>query len=95
MSIGTCEQNSVWSTWDDRDDPSATGDWELLHVRHDARDLCANPIGAEARIIGNSDLLTSQNVQFTLGGLICQNTEQQPNEGCFDYEVRFCCASNY
>ena len=93
MSIGTCEQNSGWSTWDDRDDPSATGDWELLHLRHDARDLCAKPTGAEARIIGNSDLVTSQNVLLTLEGFICQNNNQQSNEGCLDYEVRFCCAS--
>ena len=64
MKIGECE-NGEWTSWDDRDDPSATGDWEPLYLGT-AAEICDFPIAAEARIIGSSDLFTTQNVQLTL-----------------------------
>ena len=92
MSIGTC-RNGDWTSWDDRDDPSATGDWELLYLGSASRE-CKFPVAAEARIIGSADLMTTQNVQLTLEGFICQNDNQPSNEACFDYEIRYCCESN-
>ena len=90
LDVGTCnERTSFWTTWNDRDNPSATGDWELLHLRPDARLLCRDPLAAQARVVGTTALETTQNVSLTQTGLSCINAENP--EGCFDYEVRFCC----
>ena len=90
LDIGTCdEQTSTWSSWNDRDDPSATGDWELLHLRPDAHRLCEAASGVQARVVGSLDMTTTQTVSLTLVGLSCINVQQA--DGCLDYEVRFCC----
>jgi len=74
LVIGEC--NGTWSSWDDRDDPSATGDWELLHLRHDAKELCTEPTAVEARVVGTTQMTTTQNVALSLTGLSCQNDNQ-------------------
>ena len=90
LDIGQC--GGTWSSWDDRDQPSGTGDWELLDYRSDASDICTNPVAAQGRIVGQTDMVTSQMVQLTLNGLICKNADQSTHESCLDYEARFCCA---
>ena len=89
LSIGKC--SGTWSTWDDRDNPSGTGDWENLVDRHDVEQICENPIAVEARIVSSQIMVTSQNVQLTLAGLVCKNENQPAGEYCLDYEARFCC----
>ena len=89
LSIGEC--SGTWSSWNNRDNPGATGDWELLTSRHDANELCEHPMASQARIKGSGKTVTTQNVQLTLTGLICVNENQPSGENCLDYEARFCC----
>merc|ERR1712130_860200 len=88
MSEGAC--TGKWSAWDDRDNPSGTGDWELLSDRHDFPSLCETPMAAQARIISTGSMVTDQHVTFGLNGLSCKNSDQ-PHGNCYDYEVRVCC----
>ena len=88
LTIGECD--AKWSSWNDRDNPSATGDWELIHLREDYSNLCAAPEAAQARIVGTGETHTTQNIEFGVNGLVCKNADQQ-GELCLDYEVRFCC----
>ena len=92
LAIGVCYGS--WSSWNDRDDPSGTGDWEILRDRYDAGSICEPQfvIGVEARILGSEEMVTtSQNVELTLTYFVCKNENQPAGEYCFDYEVRFCC----
>ena len=88
LTIGECD--AKWSSWNDRDNASGTGDWELIHLRADYSNLCAAPAAAQARIVGTGETHTTQNVEFGVNGLVCKNADQQ-GELCLDYEVRFCC----
>ena len=84
---------SYWTEWFDRDDPSGTGDWENL-VNFN---VCSGqtPTGITARRI--SDKLPAEYTGQTLlsyspgTGLVCKNDDN--NQNCFDYEVRFKCGS--
>jgi len=94
LTIGTC--TGKWSSWKDLDNPSGNADneqlqWmQYLFPSSEKRDLCSYPLAVEARIIGTTILATNENVEFSLGGLLCRNSDQ-PKGGCSDYEVRFCC----
>jgi len=85
LVAGTCLAGSRWSDWQDRDDPSFSGDHEILKLAG----ICQDPTGAEGRIVGATATTTTQEVSFDLSGLVCLNSLQTGN--CFDYEVRFCC----
>ena len=89
LSVGECL--GTWSSWFDRDDPSGTGDYEILSKLHDNKKLCDNPIAVEGRIKGSGETVTTQNVELTRTGLICRNNKQPVGKHCFDYEARFCC----
>ena len=91
MQTGEC-RSGQWSSWDDRDNPGGTGDWELIHLRHDYEELCKTPEAAEARVVSTGAMVTNQVVDFGPTGLACQN-EQQIDGQCLDYQVRFCCAA--
>ena len=86
LDVGTCV-NGRWSRWIDRDDPSFSGD----HETKEGTNVCENPIGAQARVAGATDMTTTQTVTFDTDGLVCLNNQQTGQ--CFDYEVRFCCAN--
>ena len=86
LSIGKC--TGTWSSWNDRDDPSGKGDYEIHSKQHK---LCENAIAVEGRIRSSGEIVTTQNVELTLKGLYCKNYEQPREKKCFDYEVRFCC----
>ena len=97
LDMGTCN-NGAWSTWKNRDDPGKTYDSETIedfatdyNDEFQGTDLCANPIAAQSRILGTTDMSTTEDVQFSSNGLKCENTVQT-NGKCSDYEVRFCCA---
>ncbi len=83
--------SGTWTAWLDRDNPSGSGDWEL---RADHTGVCANPVDYQARRVndGTPANLTGE-VFFhnsVTHGLACRNSDQ-PDNICFDYEVRFLC----
>ena len=90
LHVGPEECPGSWTSWDDRDNGSGTGDWEMLDLRADAEKLCSDPVAVQGRIVGTTDMLTTQNVQINLSGVYCQNA-LNPGDRCLDYEARFCC----
>jgi len=90
MAVGECTGSGQWSTWKNRDNPRLSGDSELLIWWFTDDDLCLDPVAAEARIVGTTSLSITENVDFSLAGLICNNADQLSGR-CSDYEVRFCC----
>ena len=74
LEVGSC--TGMWSQWDDRDNPSATGDWEPISARADFNSLCDKPLAVQARVIETGALETTQLVEFDLNGLICKNENQ-------------------
>lgn len=104
LNIGTCNidfsdiKHGTWSNWRNRDNPwSGYSDTERIedfatdYGRYfEKTDLCINPIAAQSRILGSTNMSTTENVQFSLKGLECKNFEQTSGR-CSDYEVRFCC----
>ncbi|CAH1251598.1 CILP2 [Branchiostoma lanceolatum] len=86
-----------WTPWYDRDDPSATGDFETLRRlrRENLGEICFKPSTIEARVKGSNvpashtgDRLSIYDSEL---GLACSNNEQEDRRQCKDYEVRFCC----
>ena len=92
LQVGQC--TGTWSQWDDRDNPSGTGDWEQIQYRHDVDSLCEKPSAVQARVVESGALETTQNVELDLNGFVCQNNDQI-GEMCWDYEVRVCCESAF
>ncbi|XP_035690117.1 mucin-5AC-like [Branchiostoma floridae] len=86
-----------WTPWFDRDNPSATGDWEaLVHLRpENPGQICFNPTAVHARVISTQveASLTGQVIHWydTTNGFACVNRQQNDGEMCLEYEVRFCC----
>ena len=107
LHAGRVDGCTKWSEWHNRDDPSGQADSELLgsfNLFPDSYgymqdglpgDMCANPIAAQARVVGTHQNTTSQNVRFGLDGLWCINMEQPGSEQCNDYEIRFCCPGKF
>ncbi|XP_035676191.1 mucin-5AC-like [Branchiostoma floridae] len=85
-----------WTRWYDRDNPSATGDWETLGNlrRENPGQICAAPSGIQARVKGSNrpaSLAGERFFQFNpLQGIVCRNADQR-DRSCQDYEVRFWC----
>ncbi|XP_039268445.2 mucin-5AC-like [Styela clava] len=82
-----------WSPFYDRDDPSATGDWETLHdLRKKHPALCSKPSAIDARLLnGDPYQLGGDHVDISpTKGLVCENKKQKDHK-CDDYKVRFCC----
>ena len=91
LQDGDCPRSGEWTSWDDRDNPGSTGDWELIHLRHDAKSICATPLAVQARVVETGAMETSQTVRIDANqGFWCEN-DQQSNNYCWDYEARFCC----
>ncbi|KAF6717170.1 Cartilage intermediate layer protein 1, partial [Oryzias melastigma] len=88
-----------WTQWFDRDDPTATGDWETLSdLRNQFPDkVCPNPVDVEATTLSGTPADQTGEVFFkydTTSGFVCRNEDQ--NGGmCKDYRVRFSCPSSY
>jgi hypothetical protein len=91
-------QCTHWTNWFDRDDPSATGDWEdvgNLRTQNPGR-ICQAPSQIQGRVVGSHEaaLSTGQTLAFfgPATGLACVNSQQPTGaDMCLDYEVRFCC----
>ena len=48
LQLGECE--GEWTAWDDRDDPSGNGDYELIHLKSDYEEICQSPSAVQARV---------------------------------------------
>ncbi|XP_078095332.1 uncharacterized protein LOC144510017 isoform X4 [Mustelus asterias] len=97
----SCPQSfcSCLTQWFDRDDPSGTGDFEvLLSLRKDYPDLiCSDPTDCEVETISGIPVSSSgDNIQqcSISTGFTCINAEQR-NGSCEDYRVRFTCPESF
>ncbi|XP_028296106.1 cartilage intermediate layer protein 2-like [Gouania willdenowi] len=92
-----CDDGAVcWTKWFDRDNPSGTGDWELLNDlrKKNPGQICAKPLLIEAVTTDNSTpaISTGQNfyVYNPTMGFVCRQQDQKFSQ-CRDYKVRFGC----
>ena len=81
-----------WRNWDDRDNPSGTGDWEIASLHADPCQPGEVILGFECRTVGTHipAASTGEDVSCFFDGLVCRRSDQPDNQ-CFDYEVRFRC----
>uniref|UniRef100_A0A8C5G9N4 WxxW domain-containing protein n=1 Tax=Gouania willdenowi TaxID=441366 RepID=A0A8C5G9N4_GOUWI len=84
-----------WTKWFDRDNPSGTGDWELLKDLRNENpgQICEKPLAMEVVTAGNPSIAAINTGQiFYINnphkGFVCRNKDQK-HGGCFDYKVRF------
>ncbi|KAI4801697.1 hypothetical protein KUCAC02_019575 [Chaenocephalus aceratus] len=90
------EPEMCFTNWFDRDDPSGTGDWELLKDlrKENPGQICENSLYMEAVSTDTTTSVISTRQTFYIfsltQGLVCRNKDQ--SEGmCRDYKVRFWC----
>ena len=81
-----------------RDTPGASFDNESISWRQNRHPVCGldMPTSIEARVISTQEDFSStgQNVLIDPeNGFICENNQNDPN--CEDYEVRYCCPSEF
>ena len=87
----------MWTSWHNRDTPSFSGDIETRR-NYWPPGTCAErsepPSAVQARISGSKEPWSKSSDVITVNpdhGLSCQNNQQVDNS-CEDYEVRYCCA---
>ncbi|XP_078681206.1 uncharacterized protein LOC144916087 isoform X3 [Branchiostoma floridae x Branchiostoma belcheri] len=91
-----CPPCTHWTAWYDRDNPSGTGDWETLTDlrKENPGEICLTPTDIQVRVIstGQDAFLTGETFAFydVTTGFVCIEDEQD-DDTCLDYEVRFCC----
>ncbi|XP_074472131.1 uncharacterized protein LOC141756361 isoform X2 [Sebastes fasciatus] len=83
----------------DRDNPSGTGDWEILsHLRpENPGKICSNPIAIDVKTLTGLSPTTTGEVFFkndATTGFVCRNQDQK-NKRCSDYKVRFRCPAAF
>nr|XP_043891842.1 mucin-5AC-like isoform X6 [Solea senegalensis] len=104
LLIGSSQQTKTkdkecWTPWFDRDNPSATGDWETLIDLHKENPgkICGNPLKIQVQTIAG-DSMTSTGDRIlqadTTTGFICRNEDQKCGK-CEDYRVRFQCPESF
>jgi len=95
--VGTCPRGGVWTSWHNRDHPSATGDWEI-RSHYSPKGTCVDdsktpPLAIQARLfVGKLPYQNGGDV-VTINpdlGFICENNNQGGGR-CDNYEVRYCC----
>ncbi|XP_064613988.1 uncharacterized protein LOC135477724 [Liolophura sinensis] len=95
--VGTClflvllvGVNAGWTSWLDRDDPSASGDWETVgSFKTKPCNGLATKI--EARIKGDNTVILSSSERISVGpdyGLVCKNADQYDRR-CPNYRVNY------
>ncbi|XP_070578635.1 uncharacterized protein [Ptychodera flava] len=82
----------------DRDDPTATGDWENISslTSENPGEICASPSAIYAETLeGIPAESTGEDFAYynPTQGFACKKDSQSDRE-CMDYRVRFCCAAN-
>ncbi|XP_023816898.1 cartilage intermediate layer protein 2-like [Oryzias latipes] len=70
-----CQLSLCWTEWFDRDNPSGSGDWELL---------------SDLRKENPGKICETPQYYNPTQGFVCRN-EDQTFKKCWDYEVRFGC----
>ncbi|XP_049446803.1 uncharacterized protein LOC125897487 isoform X11 [Epinephelus fuscoguttatus] len=85
-----------WTKWYDRDDPSGTGDWELLSTlkKENPGQICDSPLQIEAVTTDDMTPAVSTGEIFfsysPIKGFVCRQEDQKSHK-CRDYKVRFRC----
>ncbi|KAI8513398.1 hypothetical protein Bbelb_100370 [Branchiostoma belcheri] len=93
--VPDCPEGS-WTGWFDRDNPSGTGDWETLTNlrRENMGQICFAPTAVHARVISTQVEASLSGEDWyrydTTTGYVCR-MQDQDDDACLDYEVRFCC----
>ncbi|XP_019631664.1 PREDICTED: uncharacterized protein LOC109475460 [Branchiostoma belcheri] len=94
--VPDCPEGS-WTGWFDRDDPTVTGDWETLTSlrRENMGQICFAPTAVHARVISTQVEASLAGEDWfaydTTTGFVCRTQDQEDEDECLDYEVRFCC----
>ncbi|GLD70125.1 cartilage intermediate layer protein 2-like protein, partial [Lates japonicus] len=95
-----CGGGVCWTKWYDRDNPSGTGDWELLSDlrKENPGQICEHPLYIEAQTTDTSTPASSTGQTFLIfnptEGFVCRNADQKWG-GCRDYRVRFGCPCDH
>ncbi|XP_068432106.1 uncharacterized protein [Clinocottus analis] len=89
-----------WTQWFDRDNPSGTGDWEILSSLRAANPgkICTTPAAIEAQTLFGLSAAAAGDVIYksdTTTGFACRNTDQKKKKSCHDYRVRFRCPPSF
>ncbi|XP_064599471.1 mucin-5AC-like [Liolophura sinensis] len=90
LSVSLSVVTAGWTSWLDRDDPSASGDWETVA---DFNNKPCNGLATriEARIKGDNTVILSSSQRISVGpdyGLGCRNADQYDGR-CFNYRVNY------
>ncbi|XP_072305266.1 uncharacterized protein [Eucyclogobius newberryi] len=98
IQISKHSNERCWTEWFDRDNPSGTGDWELLgqlRKKYPGK-ICSKPVDIEARTLsGLTPAAAGDVVQMNKDtGFVCKKKDQKDKK-CSDYRVRFSCYSPY
>uniref|UniRef100_A0A3B3ZEP0 WxxW domain-containing protein n=1 Tax=Periophthalmus magnuspinnatus TaxID=409849 RepID=A0A3B3ZEP0_9GOBI len=93
---GTLAWKSCWTEWFDRDDPSGSGDWELLSdLRKEyPGKVCDKPVDIEVQTLSGLTPDAAGDVVDKDKGFVCKNVDQK-GKMCDDYRVRFSCYSPF
>ena len=97
LEVPVC--NGRWTSFHNGDDPSGTGDQELLNdfLSKNRNQTCKNPTAVDARVVGNHTHYTQTGQVIMINRyntyFYCDNNKQRSGETCLDYEARFCCAA--
>ncbi|XP_006825526.1 cartilage intermediate layer protein 1-like [Saccoglossus kowalevskii] len=96
--LGTAAQDECsgwWTNWFNHDGPSGLGDYETtsFFVDHLGNDMCSDPTGVQAQTVDGVAAEDTGEIFSDYSpeeGFVCLRADQPDNE-CYDYEVRFCC----
>uniref|UniRef100_A0A8C6WJW5 WxxW domain-containing protein n=1 Tax=Neogobius melanostomus TaxID=47308 RepID=A0A8C6WJW5_9GOBI len=88
-----------WTDWFDRDNPSGTGDFEILRKLHKENPgkICNNPLQIQVLTTGGQPVSCTGDIidtSDTEKGFICKNSDQRKGR-CSDYKVRFLCPIDF
>uniref|UniRef100_A0A672II75 WxxW domain-containing protein n=1 Tax=Salarias fasciatus TaxID=181472 RepID=A0A672II75_SALFA len=95
-----CGGGVCWTEFFNRDDPSVTGDWELLKLlqRENPGKICDHPLFIEAVTSDtNAPAYTTGDTFYRFSpsqGFVCRRRDQR-RRFCRDYKVRFGCPCKY
>ncbi|XP_077422338.1 mucin-5AC-like [Vanacampus margaritifer] len=93
--LSFCHPDVCYTKWFNHDQPSGTGDYELLsHLKPQNLDICEDPIDIEVITVSyNYPIAYTGQIPFIYSaseGFACRNEDQKEKQ-CYDYKVRFGC----
>ncbi|XP_054650853.1 uncharacterized protein LOC129191490 [Dunckerocampus dactyliophorus] len=91
-----CSPMDCWTPWFDRDNPSGTGDFEILSRlrKENPNKICQTPSDIEVQTTSGMSMASTGDVievADPITGFICRNSSQKKRVSCSDYRVRFKC----